>query len=94
MRKFSKIALVLLMLVVSAFGLVACNDEISGISVKQEDMPWKYRNHALFVGYAPHVNPKYAVAVLVEHGGGGSAVAAPIGSKLLQEALKLDEEKK
>ena len=39
MRKFSKIALVLLMLVVSAFGLVACKDEISGISVKQEDMP-------------------------------------------------------
>ena len=57
-------------------------------------MPWKYRNHALFVGYAPHINPKYAVAVLVEHGGGGSSVAAPIGSKLLREALMLDEEKK
>ena len=72
---------------------ITLQERQSGI-VKQEDMPWKYRNHALFVGYAPHVNPKYAVAVLVEHGGGGSAVAAPIGSKLLQEALKLDEEKK
>ncbi len=58
--------------------------------IKQEDLPWKYRNHALFVGYAPHDNPRYAVAVLVEHGRGGSAVAAPIGSKLLLEALKLD----
>ena len=60
--------------------------------VRQEDTPWKYRNHALFVGYAPHDNPKYAVAVLVEHGGGGSSVAAPIASKLLKEALILDEE--
>ena len=58
--------------------------------IRQEDLPWKYRNHALFVGYAPHDNPRYAVAVLVEHGRGGSAVAAPIGSKLLLEALKLD----
>lgn len=62
--------------------------------VRQEDTPWKYRNHALFVGYAPHDNPKYAVAVLVEHGGGGSSVAAPIASKLLKEALILDEENK
>ena len=58
--------------------------------IKQEDLPWKYRNHALFVGYAPHDNPRYAVVVLVEHGRGGSTVAAPIGSKLLLEALKLD----
>ena len=72
---------------------ITLQERQSGI-VKQEDMPWKYRNHALFVGYAPHINPKYAVAVLVEHGGGGSAVAAPIGSKLLKEALMLDEEKK
>lgn len=72
---------------------ISMKERQSGI-VKQEDLPWKYRNHALFVGYAPHDNPKYAVAVLVEHGGGGSTVAAPIGSKLLQEALKLDEEGK
>ena len=58
--------------------------------VRQEDLPWKYRNHAVFVGYAPYDNPRYAVAVLVEHGRSGSAVAAPIGSKLLLEALKLD----
>lgn len=72
---------------------ISMKERQSGI-VKQEDLPWKYRNHALFVGYAPQDNPKYAVVVLVEHGGGGSAVAAPIGSKLLLEALKLDEEGK
>ncbi len=58
--------------------------------LKQEELPWKYRDHALFVGYAPQDNPRYAVAVLVEHGGGGSSVAAPIASKILLEALKLD----
>ena len=68
---------------------ITMKERQSGI-IKQEDLPWKYRNHALFVGYAPHDNPRYAVAVLVEHGRGGSAVAAPIGSKLLLEALKLD----
>ena len=68
---------------------ITMKERQSGI-VRQEDLPWKYRNHALFVGYAPHDNPRYAVAVLVEHGRSGSAVAAPIGGKLLLEALKLD----
>lgn len=68
---------------------ITMKERQSGI-VKQEDLPWKYRNHALFVGYAPHDNPRYAVVVLVEHGGSGSAVAAPIGGKLLREAISLD----
>ncbi len=58
--------------------------------LEQDETPWKYRNHALFVAYAPHDNPKYGVAVVVEHGGSGSSVAAPIGGKMLLEALKLD----
>ena len=58
--------------------------------LKQEDLPWKYRDHGVFVGYAPADNPKYAVAVLVEHGGGGSKAAAPIASKILLEAVKND----
>ncbi|MDR1693835.1 MAG: penicillin-binding protein 2 [Lactobacillaceae bacterium] len=70
---------------------ISLKERQSGI-IKQEDLPWKFRNHALFVGYAPHNNPKYAVVVIVEHGRSGSAVAAPIASKLLLEALKLDDE--
>ncbi|MBQ9235879.1 MAG: penicillin-binding protein 2 [Alphaproteobacteria bacterium] len=58
--------------------------------IKQEDLPWKYRDHALFVAFAPYDKPKYGVAVVVEHGRSGSKVAAPIASKMLQEALKLD----
>lgn len=60
--------------------------------IKDEDLPWRLRNHALFVGYAPHDKPKYAVAVVVEHGSSGSGVAAPIASKILQEAIKLNIE--
>ena len=68
---------------------ITMKERQSGV-LRQEDLPWKYRNHALFVGYAPHDNPKYGIAVLVEHGGSGSGVAAPIASKMLLEALKLD----
>ena len=54
--------------------------------VKNEDLPWEQRDHALFCGYGPHDNPKFAVAVIVEHGGSGSEAAAPIGRDLLMRA--------
>lgn len=53
-------------------------------------LAWKERDHALFVGFAPADAPRYAVAVLVQHGGSGATVAAPIASDILAEALKLD----
>lgn len=51
--------------------------------IRNEDLPWNRRDHALFVGYAPAENPRYAVAVVVEHGGGGSKAAAPIARDIL-----------
>ena len=45
---------------------------------RQDQLPWNRRDHALFVAYAPETDPRYAVTVVVEHGGGGSSVAAPI----------------
>ncbi len=57
---------------------------------KNEDLPWERRDHALFVGYAPVDAPRYAVAVIVEHGGGGSKVAAPIARDILIAAQRLD----
>lgn len=48
---------------------------------------WKDRDHALFVCFAPLDKPRYAVAVLVEHGGGGSTAAAPIGRDIMLQAL-------
>ncbi|MDD9877493.1 MAG: penicillin-binding protein 2 [Magnetovibrio sp.] len=55
---------------------------------KNEELEWKERDHALFVGYAPADNPRYAVAVVVEHGGSGSKTAAPIARDILLEAQK------
>lgn len=52
-----------------------------------EDLPWERRDHALFVGYAPVEAPKYAIAVVVEHGGGGSTAAAPIARDVLLQVM-------
>jgi penicillin-binding protein 2 len=59
-----------------------------------EEIPWNERTHALFVAYAPEDNPRYALSVVVEHGGGGSAVAAPIARDIMTEVLKLDPSRK
>ncbi len=64
--------------------------ERAGGIISDSRLPWNLRNHALFVGFAPVDNPKYAVAVVVEHGSSGSGVAAPIASKILQTAIRLD----
>ena len=45
------------------------------------------RDHALFIGFAPYKNPKVAVSVVIEHGGSGSKVAAPIAQKIFKKAL-------
>jgi len=57
---------------------------------KNEEKPWVERDHALFVGYAPVLAPRYAVAVVVEHGGSGSKAAAPIARDVLFEVQRLD----
>ncbi len=57
---------------------------------KNESRPWKERDHALFIAYGPIDDPAYAVAVIVEHGGGGSAVAAPIARDIMREAFIRD----
>ena len=54
---------------------------------RNEDLPWERRDHALFVAFAPYDAPRYAVSVLVEHGGGGSTAAAPIARDVMLQAL-------
>ncbi|MFQ5765543.1 MAG: penicillin-binding protein 2, partial [Rhodospirillales bacterium] len=55
---------------------------------KNKDLPWRDRDHAMFVGFAPTSAPRYAVSVVVEHGGGGASVAAPIARDILLEAQR------
>ena len=50
-------------------------------------VPWEERDHALYVNYAPADAPRIAVAVVVEHGGGGSRTAAPIARDITLQAL-------
>ena len=59
--------------------------------VKNEDREWKKRDHALFVGYAPAHNPKYAISVVVEHGGSGSSVAAPIARDVFKHLFDIKQ---
>ncbi|MBL4907585.1 MAG: penicillin-binding protein 2 [Sneathiella sp.] len=68
---------------------ISKKERLTGV-LKSNERPWKERDHALFVAYAPFDEPRYAVSVIIEHGGSGSRAAAPIARDLLQEALRLD----
>ncbi|MGR3322809.1 MAG: penicillin-binding protein 2 [Pseudooceanicola sp.] len=54
---------------------------------RNDQLPWERRDHALFVDFAPAENPRIAVSVVVEHGGGGSTAAAPIARDITLQAL-------
>ena len=56
--------------------------------VKQDDLDYKDRDHALFVAFAPYKNPQYAISVVVEHGGSGGKAAAPIAQKVIKKVLE------
>ena len=47
-------------------------------------IPYEERDHALYVAYGPYINPRYALSVVVEHGGSGSSAAAPLAKKLFK----------
>jgi penicillin-binding protein 2 len=58
------------------------------VGIDQKRLLWELRDHAFFVGCAPGENPRYLVAVMVEHGGSGAAVAAPIARKIFDKLMK------
>ncbi|RZO49485.1 MAG: penicillin-binding protein 2 [Candidatus Pelagibacterales bacterium] len=57
------------------------------LKIKQKDLPYKRRDHALFIAFAPYKNPKYAISIVIEHGGTGSSSAAPIAKKIIKKVL-------
>jgi penicillin-binding protein 2 len=54
------------------------------------NLPWALRPHALFIGFAPFDAPRYAVAVVVEHGNAGADAAGPVARDIMTDALTLD----
>ena len=58
------------------------------LEVKNEDLPYEDRDHALFVAFAPYKDPRYSISVVVEHGGSGSKSAAPIAKKVIKKVLE------
>ncbi|MEL6689185.1 MAG: penicillin-binding protein 2 [Pseudomonadota bacterium] len=65
---------------------ITAEERARGIT-RNEDRKWEHRDHALYVSFAPYDNPRYAVAVVVEHGGSGSRAAAPVARDILLQAL-------
>ena len=56
-------------------------------------IPYKERDHALYIAFGPYKNPRYALSVFIEHGGSGSSVAAPLAKKLIKKVIDRHEER-
>ena len=65
---------------------ITAEERARGVT-SNDQLPWNRRDHALFVAYAPVEAPRYALSVVVEHGGGGSTAAAPIARDVMLWAL-------
>ena len=61
------------------------------LDLKLEQIPYKDRDHALYVAYGPYKNPRYALSIIVEHGGSGSTTAAPMAKELFKLIIDRDE---
>ena len=57
------------------------------LDLKQSQIEYKNRDHALYIAFAPYKEPRYSISVLIEHGGSGSKAAAPLASKLIKKII-------
>jgi penicillin-binding protein 2 len=57
------------------------------LKIKNIDLPYKMRDHALFTAFFPYKKPRYAISIIIEHGGAGSTGAAPIARKVIKKVL-------
>jgi len=63
------------------------------LELKSSDVPYEERDHAWYIAFGPYKNPRYALSVLVEHGGSGSGTAAPLAKKLIKKIIDRHEER-
>tara|TARA_B100001175_G_scaffold296147_1_gene284835 strand:- start:2415 stop:4379 length:1965 start_codon:yes stop_codon:yes gene_type:complete len=63
------------------------------LDLKQSQIEYKNRDHALYIAFAPYKEPRYSISVLIEHGGSGSKAAAPLASKLIKKIIDRHEKR-
>jgi len=68
---------------------ISSSERNSGVR-KNNKLPWKLRDHSIFVGFAPYDKPRFAIGTIVEHGGSGSKRAANITRAVMEQALRRD----
>ena len=61
------------------------------LDLDQSEIEYKNRDHALYIAFAPYKNPRYSISVLIEHGGSGSKVAAPLARKFIKKIIDRHE---
>jgi len=61
------------------------------LDLKQSQIEYKNRDHALYIAFAPYSDPRYSISVLIEHGGSGSKAAAPLANKLIKKIIDRHE---
>ena len=66
-------------------------EEQRELELKTIDIPYNERDHALYVAFGPYKNPRYALSIVIEHGGSGSRTAAPIAKKLFRTIIDRHE---
>ena len=66
-------------------------EEQRELELETKDIPYEDRDHALFIAFAPFENPRYAISVLIEHGGSGGKVAAPLAKKVVKVVIDRHE---
>ena len=66
-------------------------EEQRKLKIKNKDLPYLSRDHALFVGFAPYKKPRYAISVVIEHGGTGSSGAAPLAKQIIKTVIDRHE---
>ena len=66
-------------------------EEDRELDLKTFEIPYNERDHALYVAFGPYKDPRYAISIVVEHGGSGSSTAAPIAKKLFKLILDRHE---
>ena len=64
------------------------------LDLKTIEIPYEDRDHALYIAFGPYKNPRYAVSILIEHGGSGGSVAAPLAKKLFKKIIDRHEIRK